>query len=125
MNWNGPIFTDSGGFQVFSLGIAYKKGIDAVSHTQKGDASQAKTSSTQLARVTDEGVTFRSHLDGAKLVMTPENSMETQHQIGADIHMHGLSEVLRGMMSSTNRIGTLASRSRHYMELFRAPAKRT
>ncbi len=87
MNWNGPIFTDSGGFQVFSLGIAYKKGIDAVSHTQKGDASQAKTSSTQLARVTDEGVTFRSHLDGAKLVMTPENSMETQHQIGADIHM--------------------------------------
>lgn len=87
MNWNGPIFTDSGGFQVFSLGIAYKKGIDAVSHTEKGDASQAKTSSTQLARVTDEGVTFRSHLDGAKLVMTPENSMETQHLIGADIHM--------------------------------------
>lgn len=87
MNWYKPIFTDSGGFQVFSLGIAYKKGIDAVSHSQKGDASQATTSSSQLAKVTDHGVVFRSHLDGARLEMTPETSMETQHRIGADIHM--------------------------------------
>lgn len=35
-NYSGPTFTDSGGFQVFSLGIAYKKGIDAVSHSEKG-----------------------------------------------------------------------------------------
>lgn len=87
MHWNKPTFTDSGGFQVFSLGIAYKKGIDAVSHSEKGDATLAKTTSGQLARVNDEGVTFRSHLDGQKLVMTPEISMELQHQIGADIHM--------------------------------------
>ena len=87
MNYGGPTFTDSGGFQVFSLGVAYKKGIDAVSHTEKGDASLATTSSQQLVKITDEGAHFRSHLDGAKLLMTPESSMELQHQIGADIHM--------------------------------------
>ncbi len=87
MNWSGPTFTDSGGFQVFSLGIAYKKGIDAVAHTEKGDASLAQKSSEQLVKVTDEGAQFRSHLDGAKLMMTPESSMELQHAIGADIHM--------------------------------------
>ncbi len=87
MHWDGPTFTDSGGFQVFSLGMAYKKGIDATSHSQKGDSSQATHSNNQLARVTDEGVHFRSHLDGSKLFMTPESSMELQHTIGADIHM--------------------------------------
>jgi queuine tRNA-ribosyltransferase len=87
MHWSGPTFTDSGGFQVFSLGMAYKKGIDLTSHSRKGDAAQAVHSAGQLAKVSDEGVTFRSHLDGAKLVMTPESSMELQHQIGADIHM--------------------------------------
>ncbi len=87
MNWSGPTFTDSGGFQVFSLGIAYKKGIDAVAHTEKGNAALAKTSHEQLVKVTDDGAQFRSHLDGAKLMMTPESSMELQHAIGADIHM--------------------------------------
>lgn len=87
MNWNGPTFTDSGGFQVFSLGMAYKKGIDATSHTIKGDAKQARHSGGQLAKVDDQGVTFRSHLDGSALRMTPESSMQLQWQIGADIHM--------------------------------------
>lgn len=87
MNYDGPTFTDSGGFQVFSLGVAYKKGIDAVAHTEKGDTEKAKASVGQLAKVTDKGVHFRSHIDGEKLMMTPESSMELQHQIGADIHM--------------------------------------
>jgi queuine tRNA-ribosyltransferase len=87
MHWDGPTFTDSGGFQVFSLGMAYKKGIDAISHSRKGERSQAVHSHGQLAKVTDEGVTFRSHLDGSTHVMTPESSMELQHAIGADIHM--------------------------------------
>lgn len=87
MNWHKPIFTDSGGFQIFSLGMAYKKGIDATSHSTKGDAKQARHNSTQLAKVTDEGASFRSHINGDKLSMTPESSMELQHQIGADIHM--------------------------------------
>lgn len=87
MNFDGPTFTDSGGFQIFSLGIAYKKGIDAVAHTVRGDSSHAVASREQLARVTDDGATFRSHIDGRTLTMTPESSMEMQHQIGADIHM--------------------------------------
>jgi queuine tRNA-ribosyltransferase len=87
MNWSGPTFTDSGGFQVFSLGVAYKKGIDLVSHSTKGEASQAKHSSDQLAQVTEDGVHFRSHIDGKRLFMNPEISMELQHSIGADIHM--------------------------------------
>ncbi len=87
MNFHGPIFTDSGGFQVFSLGMAYKKGIDVTSHSEKGDAAQAVHSKSQLTKVMDEGVHFRSHLDGSKLFMTPETSMELQHDIGSDIHM--------------------------------------
>ena len=87
MNWQGPTFTDSGGFQVFSLGMAYKKGIDATSHSTKGDADKAKHNAKQLAKVDDDGVSFRSHLDGALLRMTPESSMQLQWQIGADIHM--------------------------------------
>lgn len=87
MNYDGPTFTDSGGFQVFSLGVAYKKGIDKVAHSEKGEAEAAKKSNDQLAKVTDKGVHFRSHIDGQKLMMTAESSMELQHQIGADIHM--------------------------------------
>ena len=87
MNYSGPTFTDSGGFQVFSLGVAYKKGIDAVSHTEKGDATKAVKSADQLVKITEKGAHFRSHLDGQKLLMTPEISMELQHDIAADIHM--------------------------------------
>jgi queuine tRNA-ribosyltransferase len=114
MNWDKPIFTDSGGFQVFSLGIAYKKGIDAVSHTEKGDATQAKTSAGQLARVNDDGVVFRSHLDGARLEMTPENSMETQHQIGADIHMS--FDELTAPLAPRNIIKTAMDRTHAWAE---------
>ncbi len=81
MNWNGPSFTDSGGFQVFSLGMAYDKGLDK---TIKNDA---KPSKNQLAKVDDDGVTFKSHLDGSMIRMTPESSMQIQHKIGSDIHM--------------------------------------
>lgn len=87
MHWEGPTFTDSGGFQVFSLGMAYKKGIEATSHSRKGESSQAVHSHGQLAKVTDQGTTFRSHLDGSTHTMTPESSMELQHAIGSDIHM--------------------------------------
>jgi len=87
MNWKLPTWTDSGGFQAFSLGMAYKKGIDATSHNEKGDALKAVHSSNQLAKVTDEGVHFRSHINGEKLFITPESSMELQHKIAADIHM--------------------------------------
>lgn len=87
MNYDGPTFTDSGGFQVFSLGVAFGKGIDAVAHTEKGEAQKATASAEQLVKITEKGAHFRSHLDGQKLLMTPESSMELQHKIAADIHM--------------------------------------
>jgi len=61
MGWSGPILTDSGGFQVFSL--------------------------EGLRKVTDEGVTFRSHIDGSEHFFSPETSMRVQEQLGADIIM--------------------------------------
>ena len=61
MNWDRPILTDSGGFQVFSL--------------------------SGLRKITEEGVKFSSHLDGKKLMFTPENVMETEEDLGADIIM--------------------------------------
>ncbi|WP_306133213.1 tRNA guanosine(34) transglycosylase Tgt [Roseivivax marinus] len=61
MNWDGPILTDSGGFQVMSL--------------------------SDLRKLTEDGVTFKSHIDGSKHVLSPERSMEIQRQLGSDIVM--------------------------------------
>jgi queuine tRNA-ribosyltransferase len=61
MNWKGPILTDSGGFQVFSL--------------------------ADLRKTTDDGVVFKSHLDGKEFKFTPENNIELQNKLGADIIM--------------------------------------
>ncbi len=61
MNWDGPILTDSGGFQVMSL--------------------------ADLRKLTEDGVTFRSHVDGSKWTITPESSMEIQKNLGSDITM--------------------------------------
>ncbi|MFQ5735370.1 MAG: tRNA guanosine(34) transglycosylase Tgt [Thermodesulfobacteriota bacterium] len=61
MHWDGPILTDSGGFQVFSLG--------------------------KLRKITEEGVSFSSHIDGSRCVLTPEGAMEIQEALGADIIM--------------------------------------
>lgn len=61
MNWDKPILTDSGGFQVFSLG--------------------------ELRKITEEGVTFRSPINGEKILLTPEKSMQVQRELGSDIVM--------------------------------------
>ncbi|MCL2081182.1 MAG: tRNA guanosine(34) transglycosylase Tgt [Oscillospiraceae bacterium] len=61
MNWNGPILTDSGGFQVFSL--------------------------AKLRKITEEGVEFSSHIDGRRIFMRPEDSINIQKKLGADIIM--------------------------------------
>ncbi len=70
MGWQKPMLTDSGGFQVFSLGQGQKK----------DGSSQVK--------ITDEGVAFKSHLDGSQHFFTPEKAIEIQRQIGADIMMN-------------------------------------
>ena len=82
MQWKHPILTDSGGFQVFSLG-------------ERGMAGNAKKA---LRSVAEEGITFRSHLDGSKHLFTPEISIGVQQNLGSDIMMafdqpvYGMSE---------------------------------
>jgi len=84
MNWPGPTFTDSGGFQVLSLGVGFKKVIAMDENTFQADDVIADDKE-RLAHVDDDGVTFKSHLDGSLHRFTPEVSMQVQHQIGADI----------------------------------------
>ncbi len=84
MNWPGPTWTDSGGFQVMSLGVGFKK-VLAMNTTGLGDDDVIAAGKERLAKVDDEGVTFKSHLDGTKHRFTPEVSMRIQHQLGADI----------------------------------------
>jgi queuine tRNA-ribosyltransferase len=84
MGWHGPTMTDSGGFQAFSLGAAFGS---AVSKVASADAvvEDISNSPGQLAKVTDEGVTFKSHLNGDIHLFTPESSMEAQWKLGADM----------------------------------------
>lgn len=84
MNWDGPTFTDSGGFQVMSLGVGFKKVISMDASRVQSDDVIAE-GKERLARVDDDGVTFKSHLDGSRHRFTPEVSMQIQHQLGADI----------------------------------------
>jgi len=84
MNWNGPTFTDSGGFQVLSLGVGFKKVLAMDAQTFRADDVIADDKE-RLAHVDDEGVTFKSHLDGSMHRFSPEISMQIQHKIGADI----------------------------------------
>ncbi|OGE14832.1 hypothetical protein A3F00_02690 [Candidatus Daviesbacteria bacterium RIFCSPHIGHO2_12_FULL_37_11] len=89
MNWNSPIMTDSGGFQVFSLGAALEFGDSKVVEREAGngkwEARKEITAKPRLNRITEEGVEFQSHLDGSKHILTPETSMEIQRNLGADL----------------------------------------
>lgn len=84
MNWNGPTFTDSGGFQVMSLGVGFKKilSMDQAKHSEHDVISKK---GERLAHIDDDGVTFKSHIDGSLHRFTPEKSMRIQYAIGADI----------------------------------------
>ena len=84
MNWPGPTFTDSGGFQVMSLGAGFKKVLAMDTKGIVGDDVIAE-GKTRRAHVDEDGVTFFSHLNGSRLRFTPEVSMTIQHQLGADI----------------------------------------
>lgn len=92
-----PSFTDSGGFQVFSLGQALGHGVSKIATSQeiseyeselsKRDVETAKQESTheKLAVIDEDGVTFKSVIDGSEHRFTPERSMQIQHNLGADI----------------------------------------
>jgi len=93
MGWDGPILTDSGGFQVFSLGAAYGKTVSKVSREELDADSRVASvfdpdvasQHGKLAQIDEEGVSFTSHLDGSLHRFTPERSVEIQHKLGADI----------------------------------------
>jgi queuine tRNA-ribosyltransferase len=89
MNWAGPTMTDSGGFQVFSLGAAYGKEISkVVTITDPSLLIPERTDEQalpKLAKIGEDGVSFKSHLDGSLHYITPEKSIEIQHNLGADI----------------------------------------
>ncbi len=93
MNWSGPTVTDSGGFQVFSLGAAFGKNITKISqglempnnHDVSVYDESVASQHGQLAIIDEQGVTFTSHLDGSLHRFTPERSVEIQHALGADI----------------------------------------
>lgn len=79
MGWNKPIMTDSGGFQVFSLGVALEHGVGKLLHEE--DAK----SKPRLNKVTEEGVVFQSHLDGSRHELNSEKSIQLQFDLGADL----------------------------------------
>lgn len=93
MGWGGPLLTDSGGFQVFSLGAAYGKTVSKVSREElNADTRTASVYDSdvasqhgKLAQIDEEGVSFTSHIDGSLHRFTPERSVEIQHMLGADI----------------------------------------
>lgn len=84
MGWDGPIMTDSGGFQVFSLGVGLESGEEKV-QSAKGKVKSEKEEKPRLAKVTEEGVTFQSHIDGSEHFLGPEESIKIQHQLRADL----------------------------------------
>lgn len=85
MNWPGPTFTDSGGFQVFSLGEAFGKGVSKVASGDDSENRAVTSTHARKAKITEEGVEFYSHIDGSKHFLTSEMSMQIQHSLGADI----------------------------------------
>lgn len=83
-NWHGPTYTDSGGFQVMSLGVGFKK-VLAMDTANLTDQDIRAAKKDRMAIVDEDGVDFRSIIDGSKHRFTPEKSMQIQHELGADI----------------------------------------
>jgi queuine tRNA-ribosyltransferase len=91
INWSGPTFTDSGGFQAFSLGTVKGRGKKIVgendqasSANDQGKSAVEEDPESMMAKIDDDGVTFKSVIDGSEHRFTPERSIEIQHNIGAD-----------------------------------------
>ena len=85
MNWSGPTFTDSGGFQAFSLGTVKGRGKKIVSGNDQEPMINDQKENSLMAKIDDDGVTFKSVIDGSEHRFTPERSIQIQHNIGADL----------------------------------------
>jgi len=91
MSWDGPTMTDSGGFQVFSLGIAMEHNVGKLLKEEDRESVRAvicpldADTPVRLNKITKEGVYFQSHIDGSKQFLSPEISIEIQEKLGADL----------------------------------------
>ncbi|MHB8651821.1 MAG: tRNA guanosine(34) transglycosylase Tgt [Minisyncoccota bacterium] len=92
MQWDKPTMTDSGGFQAFSLGAAFGSTVSKVSKRSDKSEDPAEVTGDELeesvgklATIDEDGVTFRSHIDGSEHKFTPERSIQIQHNLGADM----------------------------------------
>ncbi|HSD11989.1 MAG TPA: tRNA guanosine(34) transglycosylase Tgt, partial [Patescibacteria group bacterium] len=88
MGWDGPMVTDSGGFQAFSLGFAIEHGVGKMvkMFPDEGKHDRApKPQKPKLAKITPDGIVFHSHLDASKHLLTPERSIDIQQKLGADM----------------------------------------
>ncbi|MEK7635030.1 MAG: tRNA guanosine(34) transglycosylase Tgt [Patescibacteria group bacterium] len=115
MNWQGPTMTDSGGFQAFSLGVAFGNNLnkfivnDAPTPAEIEEAYDDRK--VKKAKITEDGVEFQSIIDGSTHFFTPEKSIQIQNDIGADIIFafdectspHASKEYLREAMERTHR----------------------
>ena len=84
MNWPRPIMTDSGGFQVFSLGFGKDYGTGKILKEKKGETIQTGQQ-PKLIKITEDGVRFRSYVDGREVFIGPKESIKIQESLGADI----------------------------------------
>ena len=96
MGWEGPILTDSGGYQVFSL--------------------------SNFRKIDDEGVHFRSHLDGSEIFLTPESAIEIQEQLGADVAM--ILDQCPPYPATREEVASAVERTQHWARRCRDRAKR-
>jgi len=87
MNWKGPLMTDSGGFQVFSLGFGHDLQVGKILKYFPGQKKELieKTKQPKSIKITDEGVRFKSPLDGRQLFIGPKESVRIQEKLGADV----------------------------------------
>ncbi len=87
MNYNGTIFTDSGGFQAFSLGFGMEHGVGKIANNIfPGDEMKEEPKvGERWAKVDDEGITYRNPITGEKMRLTPELSMKIQSKLGSDV----------------------------------------
>jgi len=122
-NWHGPTYTDSGGFQVMSLGVGFKKVLAMSTEGLKEHDIRAR-GKDRWAHVDEEGVNFRSVIDGSKHRFTPEISMQIQHQLGADI-MFAFDELTTLMNTRDYQEASVARTHRWAVRCLRAHATLT
>lgn len=122
MHWDGPTFTDSGGFQVLSLGSGYKKTLSMEVEGVSADDVIAPKRARQ-AFIDNDGVDFISYRDGSKHRFTPEHSMQVQYGIGADITF-AFDELTSLLDDYEYQVESLTNRTEPWAERSLAEVKR-